>query len=71
MKSPTGMARHLVLGLGLAATMAGTGITAGVDARSYSPLDVTIILDPVVREDDCGQQYLAQGTCAPRPDPNP
>lgn len=65
------MVRRNALGLGIATAMAVTGMGAGVDATSYGPLDFGIVVDPVVREDDCGQPYPTPGTCAPRPDPNP
>ena len=65
------VARRVVLALGVAATMAVTGMATGVDAKSYGPLEFGVVVDPIVREDDCGQQYPTPGMCAPRPDPNP
>lgn len=71
MHGMTSLMRRLVVGLGVAATVTATGMATGVDARSYDPFDFGIVIDPVVREDDCGNQHPTPGTCAPRPDPNP
>ena len=71
MHDTTSLMRRLVLGLGIATTVTLTGMATGVDARSYGPLDFMVVIDPIVREDDCGNQYQVPGTCAPRPDTNP